>query len=66
MPSNHQLKTLVGLAVLLWVILLLSQGQPVTMKMLAPYSFEVTGLSFAILLCERRLWPWWIFRGLVE
>ena len=48
---------------MLWALVLVFQRQPLSVHMLAPFSYVVTGLSVAVVLWERRLWAWWIFRG---
>ena len=54
---------LVGLGVVLWALVLIFQGQALSAHMLAPFSYVVTGLSVAVVLWERWLWAWPIFRG---
>jgi hypothetical protein len=63
MITNTQLRALLGLSVVLWAIVLVLQGRDVSVDMLAPFSYVLTGLSFCVLLWERWLWPWYIFRG---
>lgn len=63
MITNTQLRVLLGLSVVLWAIVLVLQGRDVSVDMLAPFSYVLTGLSFCVLLWERRLWSWYIFRG---
>jgi hypothetical protein len=63
MLTTNQIKMLLGLGVLLWAVVLVIQGQPLTVHMLAPFSYVVTGLSVAVVLWERWLWAWWVFRG---
>jgi hypothetical protein len=62
MISNTQLNALLGLTVVLWAAVLVLQHQPVSVHLLSPFSYVVTGLSFCLLLWDRWLWRWWIFR----
>jgi hypothetical protein len=61
--SNTQLKALLGVAVVLWAIVLVLQGQSVSVEMLSPFSYVLTGLGICILLWDRWAWHWHIFRG---
>jgi hypothetical protein len=63
MLTSNQIRMLVGLGVVLWALVLVFQGQPLSAHMLAPFSYVVTGLSAAVVLWERWLWAWPIFRG---
>jgi SMODS-associating 2TM, beta-strand rich effector domain len=63
MMSKTQLNALLGLTVVLWAVVLIFQHQPVSVQMLTPFSYVLTGLSFCLLLWDRWLWRWYIFRG---
>src|ERR1700723_1346917 len=60
--TSTQIKVLVGLVVAIWVVVLLAQGHPVPIDYLKAFSYVVTGVSFALLLWERWLWSWRVFR----
>jgi hypothetical protein len=60
--TNTQIKVLVGLVVVIWVVVLLVQGHPVPIDYLKAFPYAVTGASFSLLLWERWLWSWRIFR----
>ena len=62
MLTENQLKTLVGVAVVIWAGVLVIQRQPVSLHSLAPFSYVVTGLSIVLVLWERWLWAWPVFR----
>jgi hypothetical protein len=52
----------IGLVVLIWAVVLLVQGHPVPLDYLKAFSYAITGVSFALLMWERRLWSWKAFR----
>jgi hypothetical protein len=62
MPTNVQLKTLVGLVVVVLAVVFLVNGISVDPKILnSAFSWAVTIVAFALLLWERWLWGWRIF-----
>jgi hypothetical protein len=61
MMTENQLKTLVGLAIVIWAGVLVFQHQTVSLHSLTPFSYVVTGLSAALVLWERWLWAWPVF-----
>ncbi len=63
MLTGNQIKTLLGLGVVLWAVVLVVQGQHLSVHMLTPFSYVLTGMSLAVVLWERSLWSWPIFRG---
>jgi hypothetical protein len=60
--TNIQLKVLIGLVVVIWAVVLVAQGHHVPLDYLKAFSYSVTGASFALVLWERWLWSWRIFR----
>src|SRR5690348_11887023 len=60
--KTAQIRVLVGLVIVAWAGTLLIQGQYVPLTYLRAFSYAVTVVSFAVLLWERWLWSWWIFR----
>lgn len=60
--TSTQIKVLIGLVVVIWAVVLFAQGHPVPLDYLKAFSYVVTGVSFALLLWERWLWSWRIFR----
>jgi hypothetical protein len=60
--TNTQIKVLVGLVVVIWVVVLLVQRHPVPIDYLKAFPYAVTGASFTLLAWERLLWSWRIFR----
>jgi len=60
--TNTQTKVLVGLIVVIWAVVLLVQGHPVPLDYIKAFSYAVTGVSFALLLWNRWLWSWRMFR----
>jgi hypothetical protein len=63
MLTPNQLKTLLILGVASWAIVLVIQGQHVSVHMLTPFSYVLTVLSIGVLLWEKWLWSWWVCRG---
>lgn len=61
MPGT-QIKALIGLVVVIWVVVLLVQGHPVPLDYLKAFSYVITGVFFSLLLWERWLWSWRVFR----
>jgi SMODS-associating 2TM, beta-strand rich effector domain len=59
--TDIQLRVLVGLVVVIWVVVLLIQGQPVSANSLKAFSYSVSGVSFALLFWEKWVWSWRIF-----
>jgi len=62
MLNEYQLKTLVVIAVIIWTGVLVVQHEPVSFHSFTPFSYVVTGLSAVLLLWERWLWAWPLFR----
>ncbi len=60
--TSTQIKVLIGLVVVIWVVVLLVQGHPVPIDYLKAFSYSVTGVSFSLVLWERWLWSWAVFR----
>lgn len=60
--TSTQIKVLIGLVVVIWAVVLLAQGHPVPLDYLKAFSYVITGVSFALLLWERWLWSWKVFR----
>jgi hypothetical protein len=60
--TSNQIKVLVGLVVVIWAVTLLVQGHPVPLDYVKAFSYAVTGVSFALVLWNRWLWSWKIFR----
>ena len=58
--SRLHISTFLGLAVLVWWLVLLIRGTPVTWDHLAPFGSVVTVLSASVAVFERLLWrhPW--------
>lgn len=62
MMTDIQLRTLAVLVVVIWVVVLVVQGRPISLESLRPFSYVVSVVSVALLLWERWLWKWHIFR----
>ena len=60
--TSNQIKVLIGLVVVIWAVTLLVQGHPVPLDYIKAFSYAVTGVSFALVLWNRWLWSWRIFR----
>src|SRR5450432_2458268 len=60
--TSMQIKVLIGLVVVIWAVVLLVQGHPVPIDYLKAFSYSVTGVSFSLVLWERWLWSWRVFR----
>jgi hypothetical protein len=60
--TSNQIKVLVGLVVVIWAVTLLVQGHPVPLDYVKAFSYAVTGVSLALVLWNRWLWSWKIFR----
>jgi SMODS-associating 2TM, beta-strand rich effector domain len=60
--TSNQIKVLIGLVVAIWAVALLVQGHPVPLDYLKAFSYAVTGVSFALVLWNRWLWSWRVFR----
>src|SRR5258707_15862297 len=60
--KTTQIWILLGLIVVMWAVVLLVEGQPVSINYLKPFSYVVTGVSIALLLWERWIWSWRVFR----
>jgi hypothetical protein len=57
-----QIRVLVGLVVVVSTVVLLVQGHPVPVDYFKAFSYVVSGVSLALLLWERWLWSWRVFR----
>src|SRR5580692_7780462 len=57
-----QIRVLVGLAFVVWAIILLAQGHAVPIDYLKPVPYVISTVSIFLLLWERWLWSWWCFR----
>ena len=63
MPTNNQLRALLVIVVVLWVAVLLFQGQTnLSLAMLRPFSYVLTGLTFVLLAWDRWAWHWPVFK----
>lgn len=60
--TSTQTRVLIGLVVVIWAVVLLVQGHPVPLDYLKAFSYVITGVSFVLLLWERWLWSWKVFR----
>jgi hypothetical protein len=60
--TSNQIKVLIGLVVVIWAVTLLVQGHPVPLDYIKAFSYAVTGVSFALVLWNKWLWSWKIFR----
>lgn len=63
MLNSLQIKTLVGCVIVIMAITILVQGHPLSIKDLSTVgSYAATSLGVLLLLWERWLWSWWVFR----
>jgi hypothetical protein len=60
--TSNQIKVLIGIVVVIWAVTLLVQGHPVPLDYIKAFSYAVTGVSFALVLWNRWLWSWRVFR----
>jgi predicted pore-forming effector associated with SMODS systems len=60
--TGSQIKVLIGLVVVIWAVTLLVQGHPVPLDYIKAFSYAVTGVSFALVLWNKWLWSWRVFR----
>lgn len=63
MLTRTHVSALVALSVLYWVLVLLVRGVPVGPEMLMPFGAVVGAVSVTLLVFDRWLWHWPIFRG---
>lgn len=61
--TRNQITAFLALSVTFWVILLLLRGVPVTVEMLVPFSGVVGAVSIVLLIFDKWIWHWLIFRG---
>jgi hypothetical protein len=62
MPTNNQIKVIVGLVLVLWFAVHMAQGNAHPPNLLTEFSYVVTGVSIAFLAWERWIWSWPIVR----
>jgi SMODS-associating 2TM, beta-strand rich effector domain len=60
--KRPQITLLVGLVFLIWAIIVVVQGSTVPLNYLKPVPTVISVMAFFLLLWERWLWSWWIFR----
>lgn len=62
MLTNTQIRILVGLALITTVVVSLVSGQPIPAHLATSFSYAVTGISMCLLLWNRWIWAWPVFR----
>jgi hypothetical protein len=63
MMTRNQITAFLGLSIAYWVALLLWRGAPVSRDMLLPFSAVVGAVSLSLLVFDKWIWHWPIFRG---
>ncbi len=61
--TRQHIGALLGLAVLVWAVLLWVRGIPLTPEYLWPYGTVLSVLAIAAAIFERWGWAWWVFQG---
>jgi SMODS-associating 2TM, beta-strand rich effector domain len=63
MMTRMQVTAFLALSLTFWVAMLLFRGVPVTLDMLVPFGSVVGAVSATLLVFDKWIWHWPIFRG---
>ena len=61
--TRMQVTAFLALSLAFWVAMLLLRGVPVTLEMLVPFGSVVGAVSATLLVFDKWIWHWQIFRG---
>ena len=62
MVTSTQIRVLVGLVLVAWLAIALAQGQPPSTRLFTSFSYVVSAVSIVVLLWDRWLWAFRVFR----
>lgn len=61
--TRMQVTAFLALSLVFWIAMLLWRGVPVTLEMLVPFGSVVGAVSATLMVFEKWIWHWPIFRG---